>query len=109
MGPYAGKGASEHTLFSSLLPGLNTGDILLGDGLYGSYVILADCLARGVDVVFEQNGARKLTTDFRKGKRLGRKDHLIRISKPCQRSDWISLVRYQALPDDIVLREVARG
>ncbi|WP_421705221.1 IS4 family transposase [Alloalcanivorax xenomutans] len=109
MGPYAGKGASEHTLFRSLLPGFNAGDILLGDGLYGSYVILADCLARGVDVVFEQNGARKLTTDFRKGKRLGHKDHLIRISKPCQRPDWMSLAHYQALPDDIVLREVALG
>jgi hypothetical protein len=35
-----------------------------------------------VDAVFEQNGARQLATDFRRGQRLGPRDHLIVLQKP---------------------------
>lgn len=109
MGPYKGKGGSEHTLLRTLLPSFKAGDILIGDALYGSYVILAECLARGLDVVFEQNGGRKRTTDFRKGTRLGSKDHLVRLVKPVQRPDWMSKEQYQALPDDLAIREIHLG
>lgn len=85
MGAYKSKGASEHTLFRSILPSFQRGDMLIGDALYGSYFILSECVQRGVDVIFEQNGARKRTTDFRKGKKLGREDHLIFLKKPVQR------------------------
>lgn len=106
MGPYKGKGASEHTLFRSLLPSIKSGDILVGDSLYGSYATLAECLARGIDVVFQQNGGRSRITDFRTGTRLGSKDHLIRIKKPMQRPDWMSVAHYQTLPDDMLIREI---
>lgn len=109
MGPYKGKGGSEHTLLRSLLPSFKSGDILLGDALYGSYFILAECQARCVDVVFEQNGARKGKTDFRKGIKLSSKDHLIQISKPAQRPDWMSQETYQALPEHITIRETRIG
>lgn len=73
-----------------MLPNLQRGDILLGDALYGSYFVLADCVARGIDVVFEQNGGRKRVTDFRRGRRLGTKDHhLVGIRKPTQRPEWM--------------------
>ena len=106
MGPYKGKGGSEHTLLRTLLPSFKAGDILVGDALYGSYAILAECLARGLDIVFEQNGGRKRTTDFRKGTRLGSKDHLIRLTKPIQRPEWMSQEHYQTLPDDLTIREI---
>mgnify|MGYP006194322529 FL=1 len=109
MGPYKGKGGSEHTLLRSLLPSFKSGDILLGDALYSSYFILAECQARCVDVVFEQNGARKSKTDFRKGIKLASKDHLIQISKPTQRPDWMSQETYQALPEHITIRERIGG
>ena len=109
MGPYKGKGGSEHALLRTLLPRFRTGDILLGDALYGSYTTLAECVARGVDVVFEQNGARKRCTDFRTGTKLGSKDHLIRLRKPRQRPDWMSLAHYQSLPEEIVIRELRIG
>lgn len=109
MGPYKGKGGSEHTLLRSLLPDLQCGDILLGDALYGSYFILAECMARGADVVFEQNGSRKRTMDFRRGKRLGSKDHLIRIQKPRQRPGWISAEHFHNFPAEIAIREIAMG
>jgi len=37
-------------------------------------------LKLGVDVLLEQHGAR--TTDFRRGKRLGARDHLVWWLKP---------------------------
>lgn len=109
MGPYKGKGGSEHALFRTLLPHLEHDDILLGDALYGSYYVLAECLERGIDVVFQQNGGRKRTTDFRRGKRLGSRDHLVRIKKPAQRPDWMSAEHFRHLPAEIVIREVAMG
>lgn len=109
MGPYKGKGGSEHALLRTLLPRFRTGDILLGDALYGSYTTLAECVARGVDVVFEQNGARKRGTGFRTGTKLGSEDHLVRLRKPLQRPDWMRLAQYQSLPEEIVIRELRIG
>jgi hypothetical protein len=37
--------------------------------------LLVEMIKRGVDVLFEQHGARKCITDFGKGKALGKKDH----------------------------------
>jgi hypothetical protein len=101
MGAYKGKGASEHTLFRSMLPNFQNGDMLIGDALYGSYFILAECVQRGIDVIFEQNGARKRTIDFRKGKKLGREDHLICLKKPAMRPYWMSEKRYKIEPDEL--------
>lgn len=106
MGPYKGKGASEHTLLRSLLPNFHRGDMLIGDALYGSYFILSECLRRGIDILFEQNGARKLRTDFRKGQRLGREDHLIWLKKPAQRPYWMSEEQYHSEPDELMIREL---
>lgn len=57
---------------------LERGDVLLGD----AYFLLCALAERGVDAVFEQNGARQLATDFRRGQRLGPRDHLIVLQKP---------------------------
>lgn len=109
MGPYKGKGGSEHALLRRLLPDLQHGDILLGDALYGSYFVLAECLRRGIDVVFEQNGGRRRVTDFRQGCRLGKKDHLIHIQKPRQRPSWMGEKQFENLPQEIAIREIAIG
>ncbi|WP_317933573.1 IS4 family transposase [Halioxenophilus sp. WMMB6] len=106
MGPYKGKGGSEHALLRSILPSFKAGDILLGDSLYGSYYLLAECQERSIDVVFEQQGGRKRKVDFRKGKRLGNSDHLIVITKPKQRPDWMSEECYDNLPEELVIREL---
>jgi len=47
------------------LDSFESGDIVVGEAYYGSYFVIALLQERGVDVVFEQYGARK--TDFRKG------------------------------------------
>jgi hypothetical protein len=76
MGPQAGKGNGELGLMRQLEQIFQAGDVFLADALYCNYFLIARLQALGVDVLFEQNGAR--TTDFRRGERLGVRDHLVR-------------------------------
>ena len=64
MGAYQGKGSGEHSLFRRLKGGFVAGDVMLADGYYCSYFLIAEMQKRGVDVLFEQHGARH--TDFRR-------------------------------------------
>ena len=102
MGPYQGKGTGEHSLFRELREVFVAGDLMLADSYYCSYFLIVDMLARGVDVVFEQHGARQ--TDFRRGEKLGERDHLVNWSKP-PRPAWMSPEAYKAYPDKLQVRE----
>jgi len=66
--------------------------------------MVALLLARNVDVLFCQHQRR--VTDFRRGQRLGKKDHIVRWSKP-QRPTWMDEETYAQLPDEIEVRELA--
>jgi hypothetical protein len=57
-----------------------------------------------VDVLFEQHGARQ--TDFRRGSLLGRRDHLVRWSKPKSRPHWMSVQQYDEFAAELTVREV---
>jgi Transposase DDE domain len=59
VGRFNGKGANEQTLLRELLDTFQPGDLVLGDNFYGTYFLLASMLEKGVDGVFEQQGARK--------------------------------------------------
>jgi len=109
IGPYKGKNTSESDLLRGMLDTFNCGDLVLGDALFGSYFFLASLLEKGVDVVFEQMGARKLSTDFRKGKRLGPKDHLVTLLKPKKKPDWMTQAQYDMAPDTLIIRELKTG
>jgi hypothetical protein len=102
MGPYAGKGNSEIDLFRSLMGAFSKGDVLLGDSYYCNYFVIAVLLALGVDVVFQQFGAR--ITDFRRGKSLGKRDHLVYWKRP-QRPEWMTKEQYQDFPGELRVRE----
>ena len=103
IGPYKGKGTGENALFRQISESLEESDILLGDSYYCSYFLIALMINQGVDVLFEQHGARK--TDFRKGKRLASRDQLITWSKPA-RPYWMTKEEYAQYPDTIAVREV---
>jgi hypothetical protein len=103
IGAHASKGQSEQDLFRRLHGTLSAGDILLADALYCSYFQIATLQAAGVDVLFEQHGSRH--TDFRRGRGLGQRDHLVRWSKPQTRPQWMSLEQYRAFPEQILVRE----
>ena len=107
-GPCEGKGSDEQTLLRALLGNLQAGDVLLGDAYFPTYFLLCALRRLGVDGLFEQYGARKRSTNFNIGTRLGTKDHLIVWSKP-QRPDWMSAEAYAEVPDTLTVRELCVG
>jgi hypothetical protein len=58
----------------------------------------------GVDVAFPIHSARN--HDFRRGKRLGKKDHLVQWRKPIK-PEWMDETTYENFPDYITVREAA--
>lgn len=64
---------------------------------------------RDVDILMEQHGSRKRSTDFRCGRALGERDHLVVIPKPAIRPDWMSEAQYHAAPDSLTVREFKAG
>jgi len=109
IGRYQGKGGDEQSLLRSMLDRLGAGDILLGDALFATYFLLCELRRRGVDGVFEQYGARRCRTDFRCGRRLGQRDHVIEIAKPNIKPPWMSADDYALAPDRLAVRELRAG
>lgn len=109
LGHFQGKGGDEQTLLRSLVDAFSAGDVVLGDASCATWFLIADLQARGVDALFEQNGARRRSTDFRRGRRLGSKDHLITWPRPKVRPQWMSPEQYAATPESITVRELQAG
>lgn len=57
----------------------------------------------------EQHGSRRKTTDFRRGKKLGERDHIITMNKPKKRPDWMDEKSYADAPDTVKIREFRAG
>jgi hypothetical protein len=108
-GPCKGKGSDEQALLRSILDSLDSNEILLGDAYYATYLLLCDLIQGGVDGLFEQQGGRKRRTDFGTGEKLGVRDHLIILTKPKQRPDWMSPYEYDHAPDTLKIREFQAG
>ena len=109
LGGYRGKGNDEQTLLRTLLDTLESGDLLLGDAYYTSFFLFCALRERGVEAVFEQQGSRRRSTDFRRGQRLGERDHLIEIRKPPLKPDWMTAAQYEQAPDTLTVRELRTG
>jgi hypothetical protein len=105
-GPCKGKGSDEQTLFRGLLGNLREGDVLLGDAYFPTWFLLYALRRLGIDGVLEQYGARKRSTNFNIGTRLGTKDHV--RPKP-ERPDWMSPQAYAAAPANLTVRELHTG
>ena len=97
IGPHQGKGSGELGLVRQVLGSLRPGDVMLADALYCNYFLIATLTAAGVDVLFEQNGAR--ITDFRRGQSLGTRDHIVRWPKPKARPQWMTPEQYADAPE----------
>jgi hypothetical protein len=103
VGPHSGKGSGELGLVRGLLEGFSPGDVMLADALYCNYFLIATLMAAGVDVLFEQNGSR--ITDFRRGRSVGTRDHIVHWPKPAARPQWMTSEQYEAFPDELTVRE----
>jgi hypothetical protein len=103
LGPYEGKETGETALLRSLLARLAPHSVLLADRFYCSYFLVALLAEQGVDVVFRLHQCRPV--DFRRGRRLGRDDHLVVWQRP-QRPAWMDRETYDRMPATLTVREV---
>ncbi len=99
---YAGKGQSEQGMLRRMWDIFRAGDVLLTDRLLCSWMEIATLKSRGVDSVTRMNANR--TVDFRRGKRLGKGDHIVQWPKPVRRRSW-DRTMYDALPEFLTIRE----
>jgi hypothetical protein len=106
---YQGKGSDEQSMLRALLGTLHRGEILVGDAFYATYFLLCHLIEAGIDGVFEQHGSRRRMTDFRRGERLGERDHVIVLNKPIKQPDWMSREAFDAAPDTLKVRELETG
>jgi hypothetical protein len=99
---YAGKGQSELGMLRTLWNLFRPGDVLLADRLMCAWTEMVMLKQRGVDCVCRLTSHR--AADFRRGKRLGKGDHLVRWEKP-QKPRSIDQQTYDALPEFLLVRE----
>ena len=104
VGPYQGKETSELALLRQIIGQFQPGDIALADRFFCSYWVIAALQARGVDVVVRLHQCR--TADFRRGRRVGREDHIVTWSKPKQVPAWMTRAEYDAMPAALTIREL---
>ena len=102
-GPCTGKKTGETALLWALMDKLCPGDVVIADRYFAGYFGIARLRQRGVDVLIRQHQSRH--TDFRRGRRLGKRDHVVTWARP-QRPSWMDLATYATMPECIVMREV---
>jgi Transposase DDE domain len=102
LGPCRGKHTGEQALFRILMPHLNAGDVVLVDRYHCNYFTLALLTERGVDILTRQHQRR--LSDFRRGRRLGRRDRLVLWQRP-KRPSWMDAETYARMPETLSLRQ----
>ncbi len=106
VGPCEGKQTGETALLWKLARQLRSGDVVIADRYYAGYFLVALLVQLGVDVVIRQHQCRH--TDFRRGLRLGARDHVVSWSRP-QRPTWMDAATYATMPETLSVREVRVG
>jgi Transposase DDE domain len=99
---YAGKGQSELGMLRKLWDMFLPGDIMLADRLMCAWTEMVMLKQRGVESVCRLTSHR--TADFRRGKRLGKNDHIVKWLKPTKPRS-IDSETYDALPEFLLIRE----
>ena len=102
---YAGKGQGEVSLLRRLWDVLRPGDVLLTDCLLSTWTEMVLLKQRGIDSVSRLNRSNR-SVDFRRGKSLGKEDHLVRWSKPSRKPGSIDREAFNALPEFLEVREL---
>ena len=82
---------------------LSPGDVLLGDRLVSNWAGIVMLRERGLELVSRLNKAHR-KADFRRGKRLGKEDHVVRWRKPTSIRS-VDRKTYNELPAYVTVRE----
>jgi hypothetical protein len=105
LGACRGKKTGEQSLFRQIWGTFVSGDILVGDRLYDNYRDVVLLKRDGVDCVFGKNSSRHC--DFRRGRKLGKHDHIVVWQKPqYHASRFKSREEWKSLPETVEMREV---
>ncbi len=102
LGACEGKQTGETALLWDLAKSFKRGDVVIADRCYAGYFMIALFVILGVDVVIRQHQQRR--TDFRRGTRLGKRDHLVVWERP-QRPAWMDQATYESMPVTLTMRE----
>jgi hypothetical protein len=99
---YAGKEQSELGMLRMLWDIFQPGDVMLADRLMCSWTEMVVLQQRGVDCICRFTSHR--TANFRRGRRLGPSDHIVKWPKPMKPRS-IDRETNEALPDFLLVRE----
>lgn len=99
---YAGQGQSELGMLRLLWDVFKPGEIMVADRLMCAWTEMVMLKRRGVESVCRLTSHR--TADFRRGRRLGKDDHVVRWPKPTKPRS-IDRESYDALPEFLMIRE----
>jgi len=103
IGPYQGKETGESALLRGILDCLKKDDVAVLDRYFCSFMMLAILRLGGVRFCTRLHQGRP--RDFRRGKRLGKDDHLVTWTRP-PRPSWMPCELYKRIPETMTLREV---
>jgi hypothetical protein len=103
IGPYKGKETGEPALLRSILGALLPGDLAVADRCFCSFMMIALLCSQRTHVCARMHQRRH--TDFRRGRRLGKYDHVIQWTRP-PRPEWMDEATYATIPETLELREI---
>jgi len=89
-------------LWRRLLDQFRSGDVVVTDRGFCTYVVVAWLLGRGVHSVLRLHQSRP--ADLRKGRRLGKTDRLFIWPKPNQKPRWLPKSWWKKLPAQLTVR-----
>lgn len=102
VGACEGKQTGETAMLWGLAKHFKRGDVVIADRYYAGYFMIALFVKSGVDVIIRQHQLR--STDFRRGIRVGRRDHVVIWARP-QRPSWMDKATYEIMPETLTMRE----
>lgn len=102
-GAFEGKQTGETSLLRTLLGSFRTGDVVVMDRYYCSYMLLAMLLGQGAHACVRKHRYRQ--NRQQRVRRLGDHDHLVVWQRP-ERPKWMDQSLYQRIPRTMELREV---
>lgn len=95
----------EASLFLTTWPGLNSGDLVIGDrgfcGYWQFWWIQQHCGAFMLSRVHGSRKHRRLIKD------LGPNDHLVAWTKPSIPPRWVTKEEWKAVPEELIVREIS--
>lgn len=101
IGPLDGKKNGEISLFRKMMPVFRSGDVVLADANFDSYVDIADLKARGVDFVGAMGGSR--TSPFT-GKCRCVEEKQVELARPKFNKNRFTREQWEALPESLPVR-----